>query len=182
MATWGNDIVIAEPAPALAYPARYLAPTFDEDDADAAVIAVPLGLVFGGALIFGAAGGGVGEIAAALFGDAFLTPVWVVFDLLLVAAVATSYTLVARYGLRLPPAEEGEPSSSVAVLAARGNVAWKCLPHQQQEEHAQHLRATNAAARLLLVDAADTEAQKTLRENSDRLHVMALTLLPTEAK
>ncbi|MER5989333.1 hypothetical protein [Streptomyces sp. NPDC001787] len=95
------------------------------------------------------------------------------FDILVLACVATAYVLVARYGLRFQT-DEGE-SQEVRVAVEQGNTAWKCLPAQAQKENVELLRALNAAARLVLIDPMDSEAQAVLEKNAKALHELTLT-------
>lgn len=177
MTTWGGNIVIAEPAPALAGPARYLAFKADAREVLAAGPLVLIGLVIAGVIVYGAGCGAVAEIAAALFGKNVHTPVWVGSGLIVTLLIVIAYVLVARYGLRFPKEFEADPSEA-QILTARGNTAWRCLPEPQRAENVARLRAMNAAARLALVDPGDTEAMAVLRENCGHLHQLTLTSLP----
>ncbi|MFE4658227.1 hypothetical protein ACFRFJ_16275 [Streptomyces hydrogenans] len=180
MATWGAGIVIAEPAPAVVRPARYLAPKLDPDEAKEATAAFPillLVLAVGCALLFGAGGAGLAGIVAALFGEGLRAPAWVAFDVLIAAALAVSYSLTARYGLRFP-----DEHQRLRVLAATGNVAWSCLPEPQKAENTERLRSMNAAARLLVVNPKNAEAKKVLEETSQHLHDLTLAVLPKQRK
>ncbi|MFF9011287.1 hypothetical protein ACF087_36670 [Streptomyces goshikiensis] len=178
MATWGAGIVIAEPAPAVVRPARYLAPKFDPDGAKEALEAFPVTLLIlavGCVLVFGGGGAGVAAIVAALFGEGLRTPSWVAFDVALVVGLAVSYSLTARYGLRFP-----DEHQRLRVLAKTGNVAWSCLPEAQKAENTDRLRSMNAAARLLVVNPANAEARKVLEETSRHLHDLTLAVLPAQ--
>ncbi len=178
MATWGAGIVIAEPAPAVVRPARYLAPKLDPDGAKEALDAFPillLVLAVGCVMVFGGGGAGVAAIVAALFGEGLRTPAWVAFDVFLVVALAVAYSLTARYGLRFP-----DEHQRLRVLAETGNVAWSCLPEQQKGENAERLRSMNAAARLLVVNPTNAEAKKVLEQTSRHLHDLTLAVLPAQ--
>lgn len=175
MASWGREIVIAQPAPPLAWPARYLAPVVKENEIDDGSGLWPIFLIFGGGMVFGLAGGGVAAIATQLFGGRVTAPVWVGFDLFLVACVVVSYVLVARYGLRFPHLPANEQSEAQRVLAAQGNTAWGCLPKEQRLANAERLRAMNAAARLILINADDAAAHTVLETNARSLHQLTLT-------
>lgn len=173
MASWGRKIVIAEPAPGAALAARYLAPTFTTADADILDVLIPAGVVLGGGLVFGLLGGGAGAVAATVFGDGVRAPVWIGFDLVVTACVIASYVLVARHGLRFTEEDHGEIRAQ-RVLVEQGNVAWSCLPENEQALWAEQLRAMNAAARLLRVDPEDAEARAVLERNSRALHELTL--------
>ncbi|MFI8888609.1 hypothetical protein [Streptomyces sp. NPDC053813] len=178
MATWGAGIVIAEPAPAVVRPARYLAPKFDPDEAKEAVEAFPVAvlvLAVGCVLVFGGGGASVAAIIAALFGEGLRAPAWVAFDVVLVVSLAVAYSLTARYGLRFP-----DDHQHLRVLAETGNVAWSCLPEQQKAENTERLRSMNAAARLLVVNPTNAEAKKVLEETSQHLHDLTLAVLPAQ--
>ncbi|MFD5110461.1 hypothetical protein [Streptomyces cinereoruber] len=170
MAVWGDSIVIAEPAPAHAHPARYLAPKPGADGSAEPEIFIAM-LLFGAVFIGLLVGGGAGALAALFFGEGARALAWILFDLVLATGVAGAYAVVARHGLRFPDAQQSDQ-----VLAEAGNTAWRCLPPQKQEETAEGLRAMNSAARLLLVDPGDTDARKVLEEESGRLHDLALTV------
>lgn len=181
MVSWGSNIVIAEPAPAAARVARYLAPrpkSFSESDDDSPVIAVLV--IVAVAIGLGLIGNAVGAIAGALFGKGVITPVWVGFEVLLLASSLVSYGLVARYGLRFSgeKAQDKTAEGTLRIAAERGNTAWRCLPTQHRQESTERLRAMNAAARLLLIDMSDEQAQQVLRKNSSELHLLALASLP----
>ncbi|WP_030185904.1 hypothetical protein [Streptomyces capuensis] len=177
MANWGRKIVIAEPAPGAARVARYAAPHYTWKEVDALDALGPIIVLFGGAIVFGVAGGGVAAIAAALFGGGVEVPVWVCFDLLLVSCVVASYILVARYGLRFPADKD---SGRWHIMTEQGNTAWRCLPTPQRLEYIEHLRAMNAAARLVLIDPDDAEACQVLEHNARTLHDLTLSRLPEQ--
>jgi len=131
--SWGDNIVIAEPAPRAARMARYLAPrpsdirgTLREDDGGLIFGAV-LGSLVGGGMVFGFGGGGVSAISGALgAGDTLKACVWLGFDLLLVAVVAAAYALVARHGIRFHTDSPDEDPVHLALES--GNTAWRSLP------------------------------------------------------
>lgn len=171
MAVWGDSIVIAEPAPAHARPARYLAPKPGSEGSSEGTELFIVMLVFGAFIVGLVAGGGVGSLAAFFFGEGARALAWVLFDMALAACVAAAYAVVAQHGLRFPDAQQPD-----RVLTEAGNTAWRCLPRQKQEETAESLRAMNSAARLLLVDPGDKDARKVLQEESGHLHDLALTV------
>ncbi|MEU6885617.1 hypothetical protein ABZ918_10465 [Streptomyces viridosporus] len=179
MASWGRNIVIAEPAPAVAHPARYLAPVFREDESDDVFI-IPILIVFGIGIVFVTLGGGAGELAAQVIGPAARVPVWICFDAIVAAALFTAYVLTARYGLRYPTGENATTAvTQRRLLVEQGNAAWRCLPEPQQQTMAEQLRTMNAAARLTLIDPDDTHADSVLRTNAQALHQLTLTVLDT---
>lgn len=165
MASWGQNIVITEPAPALAYPARYLAPVADDGDEFFGFV---IGGIVGSAIVFLGFGAIFGALAAQSIGPAARIPTHLGFDLLVGALIATSYILVARYGLRYSKEEH-------RVLAVQGNTAWRYLPRVHQAVNIERIRAMNAAARLLLIRPNDREATAVLRTNSQILHQLTLT-------
>lgn len=176
MASWGRNIVIAEPAPALAHPARYLAPVFRDDDADNDPFLIPVLLVLGTGIVFITLGGGLGELAARSLGAAARVSVFIGFDVLAATVLVTAYVLIARHGLRFPTGTRAtEESAQRRLLAAQGNTAWRCLPDLHRSVNTEQVRAMNAAARLLLIHPDDQEADTVLRTNSQTLHQLTLT-------
>ncbi|MFI8102102.1 hypothetical protein [Streptomyces sp. NPDC086023] len=165
MISWGDNIVVAEPAPALAGPARYLAPKLIDEKLDEILFLLA---AFAILLITFAGGGTAGELAAYFLGKGARAPVWVAFDLTLAVCVAASYRLVARHGLRFPDSQRSQ-----RTMAAVGNVAFTCLPEDLRAEAAEHLRVMNAAGRLLLVAPGDQEARAVLKEESGYLRDQA---------
>ncbi|MFB7936072.1 hypothetical protein [Streptomyces sp. NPDC056049] len=165
MISWGDNIVVTEPAPTLAGPARYLAPKIIDEELDE--ITFLLG-AFAILLITFAAGGTAGELAAFFLGEGARAPVWVASDLTVAVCVAASYRLVARHGLRFPDSQRSQ-----RTMAAVGNVAFTCLPEDLRAEAAEHLRVMNAAGRLLLVAPDDQEARTALKEESGHLRDQA---------
>ncbi|WP_043224625.1 hypothetical protein [Streptomyces sp. NRRL F-5193] len=165
MISWGDNIVVTEPAPALASPARYLAPKIIDEELDE--ITFLLG-AFAILLINFAGGGIAGELAAFFLGEGVRAPVWVAFDLTVAVCVAASYRLVARHGLRFPDSQRSQ-----RTMAAVGNVAFTCLSEDLRAEAVEHLRVMNAAGRLLLVAPGDQEARAVLKEESGHLQDQA---------
>jgi hypothetical protein len=142
-------------------------------------LALPVFGLLGSGFVLLLAGGGVAAVAEALFGDQVSTPVWVAFDVLVLACIAVSYVLVARYGLRFQ--DDDDETQALRVIIEQGNTAWKCLPAQHQEENREQLRSMNAAARLVLIDPADSQARTVLENNAKTLHELALKALPCAA-
>ncbi|MFH8620122.1 hypothetical protein ACH4E8_34280 [Streptomyces sp. NPDC017979] len=180
MATWGASIVIAEPAPTAARPARYLAPKLDPDEAKEAAEMTPIAFLLLSVLcilVFGGGGAGVGSIAASVFGESLRVPAWIAFDVAIVISLTLSYSLTARYGLRFP-----DEHQRLRKLAETGNVAWSCLPEPQKAENTERLRSMNAAARLLVVNSKNAEAKKVLEQTSQHLNDLALAVLPAQRK
>ncbi|WP_282698141.1 hypothetical protein [Streptomyces sp. CC208A] len=165
MISWGDNIVVTEPAPALAGPARYLAPKLiDEELDEISFLLTAIGIF----LIAFVGGGTAGELAAFFLGEGARAPVWVAFDLTVAICVAASYHLVARHGLRFPDSQRSQ-----RTMAAVGNLAFTCLPEDLRPEAAEHLRVMNAAGRLLLVAPDDQEARAVLKEESGHLRDQA---------
>lgn len=177
MASWGQNVVIAEPAPPVAHPARYLAPVFNDDEPEDAFL-VPVLIVFGSLIVLVTLGGGLGEIAARTIAPAARVPVWFGFDVLAIAAVLTAYVLVSRNGLRFPTGKRSEEFQERRTLVAQGNVAWRCLPEPQRQANTEPVRAMNAAARLVLINPDDEEANTVLKTTARALH--QLTLQPQD--
>ncbi|MEU8136510.1 hypothetical protein [Streptodolium elevatio] len=180
--SWGDNIVIAEPAPAAARVARYIAPrppairkTLREDEGN--VIAAVAGSIFGAALLFGGVGGIASEIVVALAGvdgKMFQAWAWVVSDIALAALFGTAYALVARYGIRF---YTDSPEDEVHLALEVGNTAYRTLPADHRLQEAEALRAMNAAGRILRIDPHDADATTVLRTQSDRLRTLARTIL-----
>lgn len=180
--SWGDNIVIAEPAPAAARVARYIAPrppairkTLREDEGN--VVAAVLGSLFGAALLFGAGGGIASEIVVVLAGvdtKMFQAWAWVGSDIALAALFGTAYALVARYGIRF---YTDSPEDEVHLALEVGNTASRTLPADHQLREAEALRAMNAAGRILRIDPHDADATTVLRTQSDRLRTLARAIL-----
>ncbi|MGW7304007.1 hypothetical protein ACWGI1_00325 [Streptomyces sp. NPDC054835] len=168
MISWGDNIVITEPAPALVRPARYLAPKPIAEESPEILLLIATFAVF---LIAVIGGGSVGELAVLFLGKGARLPVWVISDLALATCVTVSYYLVARHGLRFPDSQRHH-----MTLAKAGNVAFTCLPEPRRSETAERLHVMNAASRLLLIDPDDQDARTVLEEESRHLQHQTLTL------
>ncbi|MEU1626726.1 hypothetical protein ABZ746_15650 [Streptomyces sp. NPDC020096] len=176
-ASWAKSVVIAEPAPPAARLARYLTPKWRGLLADQDLVGVVVALLF--LVLVGTApfalGGAAAAVLAKRLSGAPIAETWALFDGLLAGAVAVSYALVARYGMRFQICDT--EFSDAWRLATLGNAAWRSLPRPHRKHELERLRAMNAATRLLLIQPDDQTLRTMLKTHTDALCVLATTAL-----
>ncbi|MEV0281477.1 hypothetical protein AB0I22_34545 [Streptomyces sp. NPDC050610] len=178
--SWAKRIATTEPAPKVVRYARYLAPHWqglhrmDSENGIGLIPAVAF-FVTVAAILFGAGGAGAAFLVDAALGRHSLSRCWAAFDAAAAAALAVSYWLVGRYGLRFYDADPA--SNDLWRLATVANTAWRSLPRAHRTAQKPRLRAANTAARILLADPGDARTRQTLSVHADALRQLSVTVL-----
>ncbi|MFF8868010.1 hypothetical protein ACF08B_38915 [Streptomyces sp. NPDC015139] len=135
---------------------------------------VPLAVVLIAGAVLGVGGRLAGRLAQHVTGHAIAAEAWMAFDALVVVAVALSYALTARYGIRFPRGGAADGlAGAVRVIVVQGNAAWRALPRRERRQHTKTVRALNASARLLLIDPSDEQAKAMLTQHAQTLRTLA---------
>ncbi|MGW8374781.1 hypothetical protein [Streptomyces sp. ODS28] len=183
--SWAKGIAITEPAPRPARLARYLAPhwrgltSLETEDGIGMLPAVVAVLLASGA-VFGGVGGAAAYLGSHLCGGRHLVWWWTGIDVLLALALAASYWLVGRYGLRFYDADP--TTNGLWRLVTVGNSAWRCLPRHQRKAQRPRLRALNTTARLLLTEPDDANSWEIMAVHAAALRHLSTTVLNDSAR